>query len=65
MEIPKKTRKRRHPVCDNQHPEEDHSDKIFSMFDGSEETATLRCRPNMLNMIVVQFWTELNIKHQI
>ncbi len=50
---------------DNLHLEEDHSDKIFSMFDGSEETVTLLCRPDMMNMIVDQFGTELNIKYQI
>ncbi|MBR5960405.1 MAG: WYL domain-containing protein, partial [Clostridia bacterium] len=43
---------------------EDHSDKIFSMFDGPEETVTLRCRPHLMNMIVDQFGTDLEISRK-
>ena len=60
MELPKLSRKKRHPVPDDLRLE-DHSDKIFSMFDGPEETVTLRCRPHLMNMIVDQFGTDLEI----
>lgn len=60
MELPKLIRKKRHPIPEDLHLE-DHSDKIFSMFDGPEETVTLRCRPHLMNMIVDQFGTDLTI----
>ncbi len=60
MELPKIIRKKRHPVPDSLHLE-DHSDKIFSMFDGPEETVILRCRPHLMNVIVDRFGTDLNI----
>ncbi len=60
MEIPTILRKKRHPVPDSLHLE-DHSDKIFSMFDGPEETVTLRTRPKLMNVIVDRFGTDLNI----
>ena len=60
MELPKLSRKKRRPAPDRLHLE-DHSDKIFSMFDGPEETVTLRCRPHLMNQIVDRFGTELNI----
>ena len=60
MELPKLNRKKRRPVPDSLHLE-DHSDKIFSMFTGPEETVTLRCRPHLMNMLADQFGTNLNI----
>ena len=60
MELPKLSRKKRHPIPDDLRLE-DHSDKIFSMFDGPEEKVTLRCRPSLMNMIVDQFGTNLEI----
>lgn len=60
MELPKLIRKKRHPIPEDLHLE-DHSDKIFSMFDGPEETITLRFRPHLMNMIVDQFGTDLKI----
>lgn len=60
MELPKMSKKKRRPAPDSLHLE-DHSDKIFSMFDGPEETVTLRCRPHLMNQIADRFGTELNI----
>ena len=60
MELPKLIRKKRRPAPETLRLE-DHSDKIFSMFDGPEETVILRCRPNLMNMIVDQFGTDVNI----
>ncbi len=60
MELPKQSRKKRRPAPDSLHLE-DHSDKIFSMFTGPEETVTLRCRPHLMNVLVDQFGTDLNI----
>lgn len=60
MELPKLSPKKRRPAPDTLRLE-DHSDKIFSMFDGPEEKVTLRCRPGMMNMIVDQFGTDLEI----
>ena len=63
MELPKLSRKKRRPAPDSLHLE-DHSDKIFSMFDGPEEAVTLRCRPHLMNMIVDQFGTDLEISRK-
>lgn len=60
MELPKLSRKKRHPVPEDLRLK-DHSDRIFSMFDGPEETVTLRCRPHLMNVIVDQFGTDLEI----
>lgn len=60
MEMPKISRKKRHPVPEDLHLE-DRSDKIFSMFDGPEETVALRCRPNLTSVLVDRFGTDLNI----
>ena len=60
MELPKLLKKKRHPLPDDLHLE-DHSDRIFSMFDGPEETVTLRCRPRLMNQIVDQFGSEPEI----
>ncbi len=60
MELPKLTRKKRRPAPESLHLE-DHSDKIFSMFTGPEETVTLRCRPHLMNVLVDRFGTDLNI----
>ena len=60
MELPKMIKKKRRPVPDSLRLE-DHSDKIFSMFDGPEETVTLRCRPHLMNQIVDRFGTDLDI----
>lgn len=54
MEMPKLSRKKRRPMPESLHLE-DHSDKIFSMFDGPEETVVLRCKPDLMNQIVDQF----------
>ena len=58
--LPKLTRKKRRPAPASLHLE-DHSDKIFSMFTGPEETVTLRCRPHLMNVLVDRFGTDLNI----
>ena len=60
MEMPKMSRKRRRPMPDSLRLE-DHGDKIFSMFDGPEETVILRCRPNLMNQIADQFGTQVKI----
>lgn len=39
----------------------DHSDKIFSMFDGPEETVRLRCRPELLNQVIDQFGEKIKV----
>ena len=41
---------------------EDRSNRIFSMFDGPEETVTLRFSPSVLNQIVDQFGTDITLK---
>ena len=60
MELPKLLKKKRHPAPESLHLE-DHSDRIFSMFDGPEETVVLRCRPHLMNQIVDQFGAEPEI----
>ena len=50
----------RHPVPEDLHLE-DRSDKIFSMFDGPEETVVLRLRPRLLGQVVDQFGENLEI----
>ena len=41
---------------------EDRSNRIFSMFDGPAEKVTLRFSPSVLNQIVDQFGTDINLK---
>ena len=60
MELPKMSRKKRRPAPDTLRLE-DHSDRIFSMFDGPEETVTLRCRTHLMNQIADRFGTEAEI----
>ena len=60
MNRPRFTGKKRRPAPENLQLE-DHSDKIFFMLDGPEEKVTLRCRPHLMNQIVDQFGTDLNI----
>ena len=40
---------------------EDRSDKIFSMFDGPEETVKLRCRPELLDQVIDQFGEKIKV----
>lgn len=40
---------------------EDRTDKIFSMFDGPEETVTLRCEPKVLGQVIDQFGDGIRI----
>ena len=61
MDTPTIIRKKRRPAPDNLKLE-DHSDKIFSMFDGREETITLRCKPHLMNVLVDRFGTDLDIR---
>ena len=60
MEMPEISTEAMHPVPPDFHPE-DHSDRIFSMFDGPEETVTLRFSPDVMNHVVDQFGTNLTI----
>lgn len=60
MEMPKILQKQPHPVPEWLHLE-DHSDRIFSCFDGPEKEITLRFRPEVMNNIVDKFGTALNI----
>ncbi len=60
MELPKLSRKKRRPMPENLKLE-DHEDKIFSMFDGPEETVVLRCRPHLVNQIVDRFGTKAEV----
>lgn len=41
---------------------EDRSDKIFSMFDGPEETVAIRFSPELLNQVADQFGTDLKME---
>ncbi len=58
MELPELCAEERHPVPEQLHLE-DRSDKIFSMFDGPEETVVLRFRPDLMNSIVTRFGRDL------
>ena len=60
MEMPKIIKKPIRPVPPDLHLE-DHSDKIFSMFDGPEKEVTLRFRPELMNNIVDKFGTNIEI----
>ena len=60
MELPRLTAGEMHPVPENLRLE-DRSDKIFSMFDGPEETVVLRFRPHLMNAIVTRFGTDLRL----
>lgn len=40
---------------------EDRTDKIFSMFDGPEETVTLRCKPEVIGQVIDQFGDDIRI----
>ena len=54
MGMPKSTGDPRRPAPKDFRPE-DRTDRIFSMFDGPEETVTLRCVPSLMNNIIDQF----------
>ena len=58
MEVPELIPAARRPVPDELRLE-DHSDRIFRMFDGPEETVTLRFRPELMNQVTDRFGTEL------
>lgn len=62
MELPELCSEERHPIPEQLHLE-DRSDKIFSMFDGPEETVVLRFRPDLINSIVTRFGTDLNLSN--
>ena len=47
MELPKLSAKKRRPAPPDLRLE-DHSDRIFAMFEGPEETVVLRCRPHLV-----------------
>ena len=59
--MPKIIIKKPHPIPPDLHLE-DHSDKIFSFFDGPEENVTIRFRPHLMNNIVDKFGTNIEIK---
>lgn len=61
MEMPEILEKMRHPVPPSLHLE-DHSDRIFSFFDGPEKTVTLRFSPELTNNIVDKFGTNTEIR---
>lgn len=60
MGKPRLLKKPRHPM-----PEdlclEDRTDRIFSMFDGPEETVVLRLKPELIGQVVDQFGDEIEI----
>ena len=61
MEMPKITRKKSHPAPPDLHLEK-YSDRVFSFFDGPEETVTLRFCAQMINHIVDKFGTNIKIR---
>ena len=60
MELARLLKKEMRPIPPDLHLE-DHSDKIFSMFEGPEETVTLRFRPELMNQVTDQFGTAIKI----
>ena len=60
MGMPKIIRKSRVPEPDDLCLE-DRTDKIFSMFDGPEETVTLRCNCHLLDQVIDQFGNDVRI----
>ena len=61
MEVPKISAKERRPAPEELRLE-DHSDRIFSMFDGPEETVTLRLEPFLVNQFADQFGENVTLK---
>ena len=60
MGAPELLNAQRHPAPEDLHLE-DRSDKIFSMFDGPEETVTLRIRPYLIGQVMDQFGEKIEI----
>ena len=60
MGMPDITEVQRKPVPEDLKLE-DRSDKIFSMFDGPEETVKLRCKPELLDQVIDQFGEKIKI----
>jgi predicted DNA-binding transcriptional regulator YafY len=60
MGMPKSNHKYRRPVPEDLRLE-DHTDKIFSMFDGPEETVTLHCKKNLIGQVIDQFGDGIQI----
>jgi len=60
MEVPRILKKKVRAKPEDLHLE-DHSDRIFSMFDGPEENVTLRFRPHLINNIVDRFGKKIKI----
>ena len=60
MAMPRFTHRKRRPAPEDLKLE-DRVDKIFSMFDGPEETVTLRCTPQILSQVIDQFGEEVKI----
>ncbi len=61
MEVPKISAKERRPAPEELRLE-DHSDRIFCMFDGPEETVTLRLKPFLVNQVADQFGENVTLK---
>lgn len=60
MGMPEITEEPRIPAPEGLKPE-DRSSKIFSMFDGPEETVKLRCVPELLDQVIDQFGEKIRI----
>lgn len=63
MELPKLSAKERRPVPEELRLE-DRADRIFNMFDGPEETVTLRLKPYLVNQIADQFGENVSVKQK-
>jgi predicted DNA-binding transcriptional regulator YafY len=60
MGAPNPLNEERRPVPENLRLE-DRSDRIFSMFDGPEETVVLRIRPHLVGQVIDQFGDKLEM----
>ena len=63
MGKPKLLKKPRRPMPEDLSLE-DRTDRIFSMFDGPEETVTLRLKPELIGQVVDQFGNEIKIQRK-
>ena len=64
MSMPERNHKPRRSEPDDLRLE-DRSDKIFSMFDGPEETVTLRCKYQLLGQVIDQFGDDISISKSL
>ena len=62
IEAPKLLKLERQPVPADLRLE-DRSDKIFDMFDGPEETVTLRLRPKLIGQVIDHFGEDLQVSN--